>query len=230
MDRLSSKLVVMASMLKAGNTAIVASEIKRWLWSEALYYGLRRDLAEPFETPDAKTPLIVRPLEAADVTKIMAANGPGTAGRDRLERLTRLRLLSADIGTCYVAVTQDNYPCYMQWLIAPNENDQVQSYFRGVFPRLGFDEAMLEGALTHEDFRGQGIMPYASSQIAERAAEFGARKVIRFTGQDNIASLKGCKKAGFSPYMTRRDKWRLFRRESIFTLLPMGTPYNFDTA
>ena len=100
MDRLSSKLVVMASMLKAGNTAIVACEIKRWLWSEALYYGLRRDLAEPFETPDAKIPLIVRPLEAADVTKIMAANAPGIAGRDRLERLTRLRLLSEDIGTC----------------------------------------------------------------------------------------------------------------------------------
>jgi hypothetical protein len=37
--------------------------------------------------------------------------------------------------------------------------------------------------------------------IAERAAELGARHVLTFVDEGNVASLKGCQRAGFHPHM-----------------------------
>ena len=53
-------------------------------------------------------------------------------------------------------------------------------------------------------------------------------RVVTFVADDNIASLKGCKRAGFSPYLRREERWRWFRRTLTFTPLPEGTPYPFD--
>jgi hypothetical protein len=45
---------------------------------------------------------------------------------------------------------------------------------------------------------------------------------------ENIPSLKGCKRAGFVPYKLRRVKNCFLRRTITFTLLPEGTSYPFD--
>jgi RimJ/RimL family protein N-acetyltransferase len=116
----------------------------------------------------------------------------------------------------------------MQWLIPSSENDKIQAFYRDIFPRLKEDEALLEGAYTADDFRGQGVMASAMAQIAERASDLGARKVITFVSERHIASLKGCKRAGFVPYVMRREKYRLFRHRVTFTSLPEGAPYPFD--
>jgi hypothetical protein len=47
--------------------------------------------------------------------------------------------------------------------------------------------------------------------------------VHTFVGEDNVASLKGCKKAGFTPYLARTETWWLLRRHVRFTRLPDGT-------
>ena len=167
---------------------------------------------------------------------ILRKKGAAAAGRkaDRItsegveERLMRILLLQSKIPTCYVAVTPDGRPCYMQWLIGPSENDQVKKFFVDRFPSLVPDVALLEFALTLEAYRGQGIMPCAMAQIAKQAADLGARWVITFVMDDNIPSLKGCKRAGFVPYLTRRERWQLFHRRITFTPLPPGSPYPFD--
>ena len=41
-----------------------------------------------------------------------------------------------------------------------------------------------------------------------------------FVAEENIPSLKGCKKAGFEPYLRRADRWRMFRHASTFGPLP----------
>jgi hypothetical protein len=49
----------------------------------------------------------------------------------------------------------------------------------------------------------------------------GARWVITFVTTDNEPSLKGCHRAGFCPYVLRRERWLLFRRRLSFEpLLP----------
>ncbi|HKP54311.1 MAG TPA: N-acetyltransferase [Chloroflexia bacterium] len=198
-------------------------------WSSALRsFGLRRDLHIPFAAPQASIPITVRLLEERDIPSILDIDAPGIGDEEREERKTRLQMLRAGLMTCYVAVTNDDRPCYMQWLIGPEQNDKIQTYFKGIFPGLEPGEALLEGAFTPEAYRGKRIMPCAMAQIAEKAAGLGARWAMTFVTQDNIPSLKGCQRSGFVPYMTREEKWHAFRHHVSFTPLPEGTPYPFD--
>jgi RimJ/RimL family protein N-acetyltransferase len=84
---------------------------------------------------------------------------------------------------------------------------------------------LLEGAYTPEAYRGMGIMSAAMARIAERAAEGGARWVITFVDETNVASVKGCLRAGFAAYVKRHERFRLFRRQVAFASIPSeGTP------
>ena len=139
-----------------------------------------------------------------------------------------MSFLGEEIPTCYVAVTQAGAPCYMQWLISSEYNDSILSRFNHVFPLLAPDEALLENAFTPEAYRGLGIMSFAMAHIAKKAESLNARWVITFVEKDNVPSLKGCKKAGFVPYLLRDDRWFLFHRRLTWTPLPDGTPYPFD--
>lgn len=198
------------------------------LRSETVAYGLRRDLTVPHAAPAAKVPLDVRPLESGDDLSILETEScdlsPGTV----FERLAQRRLIAAKLPTCWVAIGPDGKVCYMQWLIAPKENARIRGQWGDLFPQLGPGEALLEGAYTGDAYRGQGIMAHAMSRIAEAAREFGARSVQTFVGQSNIASLKGCKKAGFYPVQQRREVWRLLWRTVEFAPVPEGMRYPFD--
>ena len=66
------------------------------------------------------------------------------------------------------------------------------------------------------------------ARIAEKAQGHGARRVITFVDHHNVPALKGCQRAGFSPYLIRVDRWRLFRRRVTFRALPPKTPYPFE--
>lgn len=98
----------------------------------------------------------------------------------------------------------------MQWLFGADDNDEVADFFHGVFPTLDDDEALLEGAFTPVRHQGQRIMSAGMSMIAEQAGP-DARYVLTFVGEDNVASLKGCERAGFLPYVDRRETRQLGR-------------------
>lgn len=206
-------------------------EILRKLTLRAYYtnrsYGLRRDLDIPFAAPEAQIPLAVRPLNGGDISKLFA-NAATLSAHDQGDLYSRLTHWNADIPTCYAAVTGDDEPAYIQWLMGPEQNDNIQVFFHGTFPVLEPDEALLENALTLVQFRGKGVMPFAMARIAEQGTALGARYVLTFVEQHNIPSLKGCKKSGFFPYLVREERWRFFRRSLTFTRLPAGTPYPFD--
>jgi hypothetical protein len=59
-------------------------------------------------------------------------------------------------------------------------------------------------------------MSAGMSMIAEKATDLGARYVVTFVGTDNIASLKGCERAGFLPYVDRLEKRLAGRRRMEF--------------
>jgi GNAT superfamily N-acetyltransferase len=135
---------------------------------------------------------------------------------EAMSRLIQRRLLRSGLRVCYVAIAPDGKPCYMQWAIPSAENHRAQAVFGNLYPVLGPDEALLEGAYTPPSHRGKGIMSAAMTQVAERAGDFGARWVITFVDERNAASLKGCVRAGFAPYLKRHEKFRLFYRQIRF--------------
>ena len=182
-------------------------------------FGLRRDLTVPFAAPAAKIPITVRPLRPDDDLAFLA-DSPDLSPQTAREHIDQRLLVNADIPTCWIAVDSDGTPCYMQWLVAARDNARIHSWWGGLFPELRPDEALLEGAYTADSHRGKGIMAHAMARIAEQAGEFGARYVITFVGHENVASLKGCERAGFAPYIDRDDRWFLFRRQVHFRPLP----------
>lgn len=186
--------------------------------SESTSLGLRRDLSVPFTAPEAKIPLSVRPLVSGDDLSSLDYE-PGLAGDEAFWRLAQRRLLRSGLRTCYVAVAPDGKVCYMQWLILAGENDRLRRVFGNLYPVLGRDEALLEGAYTPVAYRGKGIMGAAMAQVAERAAELGTRWLITFCDEVNEASVKGCIRAGFTPYLRRHERFRLFSRQVTFESL-----------
>jgi GNAT superfamily N-acetyltransferase len=203
-------------LVRSGHVRRVWWTVILRLYSDGESVGLRRDLEVPFAAPVAKQPVEVRPLAPGDQLGWLDAREAGLSTDQICDRLGQQRLLEAGIGTCHVAIGPDGQPSYMQWLIRPSDNDRVAAFFGNLYPRLAADEALLEGAYTPEAHRGQGIMASAMAQIAERARPLGARWVVTFVDKGIVPSLKGCAKAGFVPYLRRRESFRLFRRRVWF--------------
>ena len=175
---------------------------------------LRRDLDRPLPLPAAKVPISVRAAGEADHAAIVALLAE-LSGTDRTQRE---RFLQLPIGTCYVAADGDADICYMQWLVGPDHNDVLAAHTN--LPRLEHGEALLENAFTPAAHRGKGIMSAAMAQIAAHGADLGARFVLTVVREANAASLKGCVRAGFEPYMLKLDGWRMLHRDIRYTDLP----------
>jgi GNAT superfamily N-acetyltransferase len=215
-----SRALDIARLLLAGDLAKAGWALTYRMRSDSTSLGMRRDLAIPFKGPSAKVPIIVRPLASTDDLSALEPT-PGLSADERFSRLTQLRLLRSGLRTCYVAIAPDGRPCYMQWVVPSSENVRLRAVFGNLYPTLGSDEALLEGAYTPDAYRGKGIMGAAMTQVAERAAEFGARWVVTFVDELNEASVKGCVRAGFAPYLRRRESFRLFYRRVTFELIEM---------
>lgn len=220
MNELRSKLATLTRLLRGGDIKGLARLARQQLWSRQDYFGLRRDLTIPFTPPEAKIPLLgVRPLRDDDLPDLLALDANGTPVDPEGHKI-QSGLVQARIATCFVAVTDNDRPCYMQWLIGPNENRKVQSYFKGLFAPIGPDEFLFEGAYVPLHFRGQRINSRAMALIAERGVELGARWAITFIGVENVPSIRGARGAGFEPYLLRLERWRFFRRSVTFKPLP----------
>jgi RimJ/RimL family protein N-acetyltransferase len=183
--------------------------------SDQTAHGLKRDLDLPHTAPEALIPITVRPIRDEDVQAVLESADSMTL-EEKWDRDQRLRLLQAGVGSCFVAVTADDVPCYTQWLFSSKDNEFLRSHFNGTFPPLDADTALLEGAYTPTAFRGQRIMSAAMSLIAEQGRSVGVRYVTTFVGVDNTASLKGCYRAGFEVYLERRLRWRMGRSSVTF--------------
>jgi len=197
-------------VVRSGKFAKLARELVKRIFSNSESYLLRRDLTVPFQASAAKQPIEVRPIKDSDIPAILSAR-PG-----------RLLILQAKIPTCYLAITANGEICYMQWLIEQADLDRFRPFFDGELRTLRKDEVLLEFAYTFEQFRGQKIMPAAMAAIAEKGLLSGARYAVTYVQKDNIAALKGCAAAGFSPYMIRDERWRIFSFKESFRNLPDG--------
>lgn len=196
----------------------IEGRLQLGLARDLVSYGLRRDLAVAIEQPVAKIPISVRPMTAADLEVLLPADTSSLAPQDRIEVAWRMRFAEKfGIAGGYVAIDErTGQPCYMQYLLTPDQNEAIVRLKN--FPPLAVGEALLENAYTPASHRGLGIMSAAMARIAERGVDVGARYVVTFVGADNPASLKGCRRAGFAPYLvhTRRDLlFGLLRKDSF---------------
>lgn len=213
-NRLYNRICNAIALLQNGHYVLFLTEFRKRLFSSTVSYGLRRDLFKAYADVRAKVPIHIRQFEPDDASVLFSED----ACREVNPRIvaSQRALIASGIPSCYVAVTPDGQPCYMQWLIGNAENDRIGDYFSGAFMPLGATEALLEGAYSNPLYRGLGIMPEAMSLIAQNALDVGVRWVLTYVDATNVASLKGCKRAGFEAYLLRYERWFLFRRSVVF--------------
>jgi len=213
-------LLVFANLIFSPEILGLIDEVKRRLYSTERSMCLRRDLGAPFDSPQAAVKVSITPLNEKHAEKLFELESPNQDLSAVKDLINRLNLYRARIGTCYTAVDDDGEPCYMQWLIGPHENQKLRELYRDGILQLRADEMLLEGAFTRGAFRGKGIMAAAMAHIAENGKGAGVRWVITVVKEDNIPSLKGCKKAGFEAYMLKTTQWRFFKSTSRYEVLP----------
>jgi len=194
-------------------------------------FGLRRQLANSWIVPTAKVPITVRELTLSDIPLILPQHLAASDKREGQQILARRKLLTQNIPTSFVALDQSSSrPCFIQWAFDSSQNDFIAHFFKGRFPRLKPGQILLENAYTHPDYRGQGVMPVAMSLIADTLATRGATEVMTFVETTNVPSLKGCIRAGFSPFVTRRDLslCRGLKRSRVFEPILPNTTLDFS--
>lgn len=209
-----SKISNAFQLIRKGHFFVLLKELKKRIYSHSISLGLKRDLNNEFQAPAAKIEIKIRPLRKEDVADLLDPSEDSSV--DPRIITNQLSMVNANMPTCYVAVTSDNEPCYMQWLIGYDDKDRIEQDFERVFPPLKKHEALLEGAYSNPAFRGLRIMPRAMALITEKAKEINARWVKTFVDVTNIPSLKGCRRSGFKPYLMKKDQWFLFQRTITF--------------
>lgn len=183
--------------------------------------GLRRDLSVCLPIPRAQIELSVYETSKGAVESLVSQT-QALSAHERREVALRLKCAREDVGRCYIAFTNPGgKACFVQWVFDTHDNPWVQSFFRRRFPLLKEGEVLFENAYTPPPFRGLGVMSSAMATIAAQEAALGAQYGLTFVAHDNIASLKGCAKAGFHPYTSRHDAsyfFGLFRKRRFVPL------------
>jgi GNAT superfamily N-acetyltransferase len=198
---------------------VLAGKIATRLWSRETAICLDAETARVRPIPSARIALEIRPMVRADL-EALAREVAGTTARERWEVATRLRLFDAGLGSPLVALTADGRVVHTQWLFLPPDNAGLQAYFGGAFAALRDGEALLEGLYTPPAWRGLGIMPAATVLSTLEARARGAARAIIVVAIDNLPSLKGCAKAGYTPCRLRLQRWTMLRRTVRFVPLP----------
>ena len=205
-------------VLRRGEFGRIRRGLRGRIDSERRLYGLYRDLEAPFDVPDPKVPLHIRPLRDEDAPLLLEEPSGETARSDPAHVQARLDL-DAGFRDGYVAVTRNDQPCYVQWLIQPRDNGRMPEIKDGPFAELPPDTVMLHGAYTPPRFRRLPIMPAAMAIIAGQGRKLGFRWVVTWVGDDNRSMLRGCRLLGFQPYALHTTRWRKFRRNDELTPL-----------
>jgi hypothetical protein len=197
---LYDKLKIIGIVTKERGPAQLVAQLAKFAYSTSEVYVLRRDLAVPLKPrPKAKVPITVRPLETSDISQIEAEGPSGL-----LTGIVRSGLPGG-----YVAVTENKEICFLQWLITPETRERIRKLRFRQMHAFDDDTVMLEFSYAFKRFRGLGIMAPAVAWVAEQHPR--ARWAVTYVERNNIPSLRGCRGAGFYPYLVTHDKWRLFR-------------------
>ncbi|WP_179005900.1 N-acetyltransferase [Winogradskyella forsetii] len=200
-------VIRIVDLIKKRELKFMFNGISKRVYSKNKAFGLKRDLNLPFQNPNAKLDLLIRPFKSEDSAYFtMDLQNDG--------------LIEKEIPYCYVAATTENTPCFRQWLIGSDQQDSIKEFWGETFPVLRKDELLLEGGFTIPNFRHNGIMPAAITRIIDKRRHLNVRWVITFVGIENIPSLKGIHRSGFKPYVLRTEKWFLFKRTVVFEDVP----------
>jgi L-amino acid N-acyltransferase YncA len=188
------------------------------LWLDKMFYCLRCDLAALPARPPAKMAITMRPFD------LLAFHGfqeefARVEGHDAVEVYARERLRLAGVETGYLGGDEQGAAAYVHWLVLAKQQERLHAFQPGRYRELKNDEALIEGAYTFTEFRGRGLMNTGMHQLLELAREAGVRTVWTYVAVENVPSLRGCARVGFTPDHLRHNHRRFGEMKTEFVSL-----------
>jgi hypothetical protein len=223
-----SNFRILKSLIQNGHFGLISGEFRRRLYSNGYFWLLRQEISLPSKPPEPDIRVRLRTLQSEDIPKLLNMSDGGLSGENVLERIRILQLLNSGIKECYVAETEDGFPCHISWLINSSQNEKIKVFYGGGVLPLAANEVLVEGVFTHEKFRRLGIQKWRRIKFWEKSLAMGAKRAVGYIRHDNIPSLKSDISAGFKLFMIREDRWRFFRRSFIFKAMPENTTYPLE--
>ncbi len=160
------------------------------------YYVMKVNLKTLSAYPLKRNPSgELSPVNERDILKIKQHIKKYTA-EDRREILGRILFYERGFRNCYV-MKVNNKIAYWQWLLYPDENENIKKYFRNTFYSLNRQQVMIENAFTFPEFRGRGYLPYVTRMLLNKAKEEGYKSAIGYIRTDKVTSLNEFFKMGF---------------------------------
>jgi hypothetical protein len=171
-------------------------QLKRQIYSRATLIGLEKNLDTDIVRIPSKLEYSLRLASEEDIGDIFQKIETESKESD-FELIQRKMFYEAGFRNCYVARSVDtNEICHINWLISSEEDNVVSHGFRSRLPKLKEDEVLIENAFTVEEYKGNWIWPSVIGELFEIARTNGFKRVITYVSRENMASLKGCERAG----------------------------------
>jgi len=196
--------------------ALLFKEVLRRLYSNETSYGFHFDLTKTITVKKPNISASLRTLQRNDITRFFNFRTKDYNSEELRKAVECLALIKSGIPTCYVGTTEDEYPCVMCWMLEPDNNEEIQSYFYSGLPLIKTHEVLCKDVYTHPRFRGNRLMGWITERLFEIAAEKGFHLAIAFIHEGNAVSLKISPKLGWRPFLIKKVRWRLFKRRITF--------------
>jgi RimJ/RimL family protein N-acetyltransferase len=200
MNMLLAKIKNAWILFRLGGIALLLSSLRPGLYSKVVLIGLEKHLGEPDARMQSGVNYYLQLASARDIVELY--QHVQQKGQDsRYELTIRKRFYEVGFHNCFMARNAENNEiCYVQWMISNSDGNFGSPDFHSRFKRLGQFDAQLEHAYTLAKYRGKNIMPCVMQELFQIARNRGFKRVITYVTSDNIASLKGCQKAGFQKF------------------------------
>lgn len=175
---------------------VIATELRHRVLSRTPSFGLSCDLSKLPPLKEGAVPLTLKPC--LDDFDGFADEMGRTTGADYGRALRRKRLHEMGVRTLHVARNQEYEPVYVQWLVTAADRTGLDKAGIDYWPPFPPNEVLLEFAYTFTPFRGMGAMGDGMGRLLRIAADQGANAAHTYVTPDNVPSLRGCAKVGFT--------------------------------
>ena len=209
LKRASRKMRYAILLLKMGGPKVFFYQLKRQIYSRAIFIGLERDLDTDLVRVPSRVEYSLRLASEEDMEEAFQKIKMESR-QSAYELIKRKRFYESGFHNCYVGRTADaGELCHLHWMISAEEDNLARRYFPTQWPKLKEGECLLENAYTFEKYRGKRMLASAQTRLCEIARSKGYKRVIAYAHPDSVPSLKGAEMAGY----------RKFEKVSVFKLL-----------
>jgi len=195
---------------------LVFKDLLRRLHSDETFCGFHFNLTRAVDSYTPAIPVSLRILQPSDIPVLFDFTKENYTVADLRKALECLSFIKSGIPSCYVGITREGSPCVMCWLLEPDKNKELQSYFRQGIPNLNNGEVLCEYIFTHPKYRGNRLMGWITAELFKMASERGFHHAIAFVHETNAVSLKTAPTIGWQPFLIKKVTWRIFKRRIIF--------------